>query len=243
MGIFKILPCGDSAVTVQFGEIADIDTNTKVRAFEMTLKKRCVHGITETIPTYRSVMVHYDPLVLRYDALCSLLDDLSYTVDWHSISPGNEVVRIPVLYNVAGSEIETVAAYEGKSIDEIIRIHSQSEHYVFMLGFTPGNAYIGCPGGSFTIPRKASPTMRPFSRAVTIWSDQTNIGAFSGPTGWYTIGRTPVRPYDPRHEEPILFKPGQWVQFYAIDQAQYEEIERDVERLIYQPEIVCRKPR
>ena len=237
---YRILPCGDRAVSVEFGNKADIETNSKVRTFNNKLKEAEIEGITETIPTYRAVMIHYDPIKLSYHQLVDSIDAVGRNIVWNALKESDEVIRIPVLYAAEGSEIQQVAEYEHKSIEEIIRIHSNSRHYVFMLGFSPGGSYIGCPDGSFTIPRKATPTQRPYTGSLGIQTNQSNISAFGGPSGWWSIGRTPVLSFDKRREDPILFKPGQWVEFYPITLEQFDEIQKRVEEMTYEPEIYHR---
>lgn len=238
---YKILPCGDSSVSVQFGEEADIATNTKVRTFNFKINEACIRGITETIPTYRAVMVHYNPLVIPYHEVCAQIDALAQKVSWNELKESNEVIRIPILYAPPGSDIEQVAEYEKKTVEEIIKIHHQSRHYVYMLGFSPGGSYIGCPDGSFSIPRKKNPTMRPYAGSLGIQTDQSNISAFPGPSGWWSIGRTPVLSFDGRKEQPILFTPGQWVEFYPITQDEFDEIQQKVNNMTYVPEIYFRE--
>ncbi len=234
----KILPCGDSSIVVQFGDTADIEINLKVNVFDHLLKSRQLNGILETIPTYRSLMIHYNPLVLDYKTINAHLVSLLNTMTGETLKTSTLGVRIPVWYNPPGSEIQVVADYEHKSVEDVIQIHSGNEHYIFMLGFSPGNAYIGCPKPTFTIPRKSTPTKRPYSGSVHIWSNQTGMGGGMGSvTGWYSLGRSPLVPYDTRRgNATFLFKPGMWVTFYPIDEKRYKELEKEVEELRYQPE-------
>ena len=233
----KFLICGDSAITVQFGETADIELNLKVNAFNRLLQENLPRGVIETLPTYRSLMVYYNPLEIKADSMIAYLKQLVETLSNETLKPGTLGIRIPVRYAPPGSEIQIVADYEKKSVEEIIRIHSSNEHYVFMLGFSPGNAYIGCPQKTFTIPRKATPTKRPYAGSVHIWSNQTGVGGGMGSvTGWYSLGRSPLVPYDTRQKEPFLFKPGMWIQFYPIDDARYEELEHEIAEMRYEPE-------
>ncbi len=233
---FQILLCGDSAVAVQFGEKADIETSLKVRTMDRMIKSHPQNGVTETIPTYRSLMVHYDPLRVRFLELADYLRRLGEQVRWDGLAPSTEGICLPVCYSHPGTEIETVAKFEKMRVEDVIRIHSQSEHYVFMIGFAPANAYIGCPAGTFTISRKTAPAMAPYDRSVQIWSDQTTVAPFLGQTGWYSLGRTPVRTYDPRKENPSYFQSGEWVKFMPVTMQEYELIERDVLNMRYQPE-------
>ena len=122
----KVLLCGDSAVTVQFGETAKISINQKVRAFEQLLLKNKPYGILETIPTYRSLMVYYDPLTLQIADLRQYLLELAGSLPDEEAQAENEGIRVPVWYQPPGSEIEMVAEYENKSVEEIVRMSTTS---------------------------------------------------------------------------------------------------------------------
>lgn len=123
----KVLLCGDSAVTVQFGETAKISINQKVRAFEQLLLKNKPRGILETIPTYRSLMIYYDPLTLQIADLRQYLLELAGFLSDEEVQAENEGIRVPVWYQPPGSEIEMVAEYENKSVEKLSAfIHSMS---------------------------------------------------------------------------------------------------------------------
>src|ERR1700728_1250158 len=104
----RILPSGDSAITVEFSRNIDDVANQRVLALDRTLATETVAGVTETVPTYRSLLVHYDPLQIGFDALSEKLVTLaslpvppvSHTRRW----------RIPVAYGGEhGIDLEDVA--------------------------------------------------------------------------------------------------------------------------------------
>ena len=96
-----------------------------------------------------------------------------------------------------------------------------------MLGFVPGFAYLGIVDQRIAMPRHAVPRVRVPARSVAIAGVQTGIYPSETPGGWQLIGRTPLPPFDPDRPEPFLMKAGDAVQFYAIDGAEYERVERD----------------
>lgn len=239
----KFLFCGDSAIAVQFGEVADIEINLRVRALDMAIKANPCKGIIETIPTYRSVMIYYDPLIIRYDSLCSYLRELATSVDWNAVKPSNEIVVVPIFYRAPQNEIHMVADYEKLSVDDVIRIHTGKEHYAFMLGVAPGTVYLSVPK-SFTIPRKAVPRPKPYASSIQIWSTHTTISSFHSQSGWYFMGRVPASSYNPnRPEDPFLVKPGQWVKFREVDETEFEHIEQEFQANRYEREIILREPK
>ena len=67
----RFLPCGDAAVTVEFGMAIDPQISARVLALDGALNAAKVPGLIETVPTYRSLMVQFDPLILDYDGSSS----------------------------------------------------------------------------------------------------------------------------------------------------------------------------
>lgn len=237
----QILTCGDSAVAVQFGETADIRTNLMVRALDLAIGESKIRGITETIPTYRSDMIHYDPLKIRYQDLCAELNKLMEQVDWNAIKPNNEVVVVPIYYKDPKCQMQDVADHEGITVDEAIEIHTNRDHYGFMMGVSPGTIYLSSPTGSFTIPRKSVPVPKPYESSIQIWSTHTTIGAFQTQSGWWVIGRAPIQAYDPkRADDPFLVKPGQWVRFRSIEKDEFEHLEQEFAKGHYERDVIRR---
>ena len=62
----RMLPSGDSAITVEFSRNIDDAANRRVLALDRTLAHEAIAGVTETVPTYRSLLVHYDPAADRF---------------------------------------------------------------------------------------------------------------------------------------------------------------------------------
>ena len=234
---YKIVICGDSAVEVEFKNIVDIQINTQVRILDEEIKARKIKGITETIPAYRSEMIFYDPLQIKYKELCVQIDSLIQGLVFEQTAVSSEIVHIPVYYAPEGSSIEQVAQAENKSVEEIIKIHSSAEHYIYMLGFSPGLPYIASKQETFHILRRETPSVIPYIGSVAVYANQTNITLFKGATGWWSIGKTPILYYDMSKEQPCLFNPGQWVHFYPVTETEFAQIAKDVEQGTYKPEI------
>ena len=213
MSDIRFLLSGDSAVTVEFGNEISEHINAQIRAFSIALTESKLPGIVELVPTYRSLMVHYDPEVIPYGVLVKKLKGLLNQLD-HIRIPPSDVLEIPVLYGgeEMGPDLGFVAEHNHKTPDEVIRIHTSTEYLIYMLGFTPGFTYLG--GMSEEIP----------AGSVGIAGSQTGVYPIDSPGGWQLIGRTPVRMYDPDRAVPILPKAGQYIKFYAIDQAEFDRI-------------------
>src|ERR1700760_1058804 len=65
----RLLPSGDAAITVEFSRHIEDIANQRVLALDRALGAAPIEGVTETVPTYRSLLVHYDPVRIDFDTL------------------------------------------------------------------------------------------------------------------------------------------------------------------------------
>jgi KipI family sensor histidine kinase inhibitor len=141
-----------------------------------------------------------------------------------------ETIYIPVCYDGPFSpDMETVSAHTGLSSQEIVRRHAGPAYRIYMLGFLPGFPYLGGLDPALETPRLATPRVKIPAGAVGIGGAQTGIYPLESPGGWQLIGQTPVRPYDPRRENPFLYRPGDYIVFYPVSSGEYQDIARAVE--------------
>ena len=148
-------------------------------------------------------------------------------------------MKIPVCYGGDfGPDLSDVAEHAGMSAEEVIAIHSGHDYLIDMLGFLPGFAYLGGLDERLHTPRLATPRTRIEPGAVGIGGAQTGIYPLASPGGWRIIGRTPVRPYDPDRESPILYAAGDYLRFVPITPQEFSLIETQVESGTYECEIV-----
>ena len=221
---------GDTSVAVVFGNEISTDINTKIRAFDEALAEEQIDGVYETVPTYCSLTIHYAPEKIRYEALKEKLEAL-LAVSHKAQKLNTIVMEIPVVYGGEyGPDLETVAAHNGMSPEDVIRIHSGAEYLIYMLGFTPGFSYMGGMDESIATPRLKTPRVLIPAGSVGIAGKQTGIYPIDSPGGWQLIGRTPVKLYDAHRDTPILLDAGLHVKFIPIDEAEYKRIETRIEQ-------------
>ncbi|MEM5780938.1 MAG: 5-oxoprolinase subunit PxpB [Lawsonibacter sp.] len=224
MAEVRFLLTGDTSLTVEFGNEISTSINAQIRAFNIALANSNVPGIVETVPTYRSLTVHYDPSVILYAPLVKKLKGLLGQLDQIQIPP-SEVLEIPVLYGgEPGPDLDFVAQHNGKTPEEVVQIHTSTEYLIYMLGFTPGFTYLGGMSDAIAAPRLKTPRVKIPAGSVGIAGSQTGVYPIDSPGGWQLIGRTPVHMYDPARETPILPQAGQYIKFRAIDQGEYDQI-------------------
>jgi 5-oxoprolinase (ATP-hydrolysing) subunit B len=224
----RLLPNGDSAITVEFSRNIDDEANRRVLALDRTLAAEPIAGVSETIPTYRSLLVHYDPTQIDFDTLGNKLLELAKRP-----SPASENARhwrVPVAYGGEhGIDLEDVAKTFGTTTDEIVARHIGGNYRVAMIGFSPGWSYLSGLQPSLHIPRRQTPRLVTPAGTISIGGVQTGIQCIAAPSGWHLLGRTPVRTYQ-LHRDPIfLLEPGDRVTLYAIDHQTFAEMDRAAE--------------
>ncbi len=224
MGNVRFLPCGDQAVTVEWGSTIDEHINRQVHAFARKAEELFHPAITEVVPTYRSATVHYRPEVLSYEELNQLLAPLAQG----GAEEAEElpVVEIPVCYGGEyGPDLEEVAQHCSLTPEEVIARHTAPTYRIYMLGFTPGFPYLGGMDPSIAAPRRKEPRIHIPAGSVGIAGEQTGVYPIVSPGGWQLIGRTPLRLFDPQREQPILLSAGAGIRFVPIDEETFRKME------------------
>ncbi len=192
-----------------------------------------VHGIMELVPTYRSLMIHYNPLETDFYKLVNILKKIEENLSNIKL-PAPEVIEIPTLYGGDwGPDIENVARYNNITVEEVVEIHTSREYLIFMLGFTPGFPYLGGMDNRIAAPRLQTPRTRIPGGSVGIAGEQTGIYPVSSPGGWQLIGSTPIKLFDPLRENPILLKSGNYIKFKKINELEYEKIKQQLDNGTY----------
>ena len=225
----RILPVGDSGLLLEFGKTIDPDLQAQVSALDNILSMFPHLAISEWVPTYRSLMVYYDPLQISYTALAEwLLNWLQQPVNAEGMA--RRQVTIPVFYGgTMGPDLDNVAAHNGLTPEEVIRLHQEPDYLVYMLGFLPGFPYLGGLDQRLCTPRLATPRTNVPAGSVGIADRQTGVYPLASPGGWQLIGRTPLKLYDPRRSQPFLLAAGDVLRFQAVTQEEFDRIAAAVE--------------
>ncbi len=214
-----------------------METNTRVRALEYLIQQKAVAGIVETVPTFRALLVYYDPAVVAYDALCAALGELAGQASAAALPPPRHV-ELPCCYDPAlGLDVVTAAARLGLGVEELVRLHTAADYLVYFIGFTPGLPYMTATPNHLTIPRLETPRTKVPAGSVGLGGQQCCVYPVESPGGFWILGRTPLRLYDPDAAEPILLKPGDRVRFRAVDRREFDAIAAAVEARTYRPVI------
>jgi len=221
----RLLPCGDSALVVEFGNSIEPELNRRVLAFDALLAQEQLRAIRETVPTYRSLLVHYDPTIIGYEELGAKLMDFATRKGLPSRKGRHW--RVPVAYGGEfGIDLDAVAERAGLTTEEVIARHSGAQYRVYMLGFLPGFTYLGGLDPKLATPRRQEPRLEAPAGMIAIGGIQTGIQCIAAPSGWNILGRTPVRTYHPRRDPIFLIEPGDHVTFYPIAMREWGALDR-----------------
>lgn len=219
----RYTPFGDSGLVVESGDSIDLETNRKITALAEAMTRATVHGVEELVPTYRSLLIRYNPMETSYETLVSHVRD----VERMSGDTGSETKRrrhvVPVVYGGEyGPDLSYVARCHELSEDEVVQIHSASEYRVYMIGFVAGFPYLGEIADKITTPRLETPRLKVPAGSVGIAEKQTGIYPREAPGGWRIIGRTPLRFFNPFKQPPTPLKAGDTVKFKPISEKEFK---------------------
>ena len=225
----RLLDAGDAAFTIEFGDTIDPALLAAVGALDGAIAREHaagrLPGLVETMPTFRSLTVFFDPLVTGRRALIDAIAPL-----WAAGGAGAAVEgrrwRLPVCYEgECAPDLAETARTIGVGVDEVVALHSGTEVRVYMLGFLPGFPFMGDLPERLRLPRRSEPRVRVPAGSVSIAGGLTAIYPWASPGGWHLLGRCPVPLFDAGRASPALLAPGDRVRFKPVDAAEYARLE------------------
>jgi KipI family sensor histidine kinase inhibitor len=218
----KVVPASDSSLLVVLGDVMSLDNHERVMSLFRVLHHINDPRIRNLHPAYASILIDFDPLRLSHEEAASLIENLAGE-ESSQYERGTNIVTIPVCYDIEfAPDLQEVANLAKIPAHEVIRLHSSVTYRVYFLGFTPGFAYLGGLPETLHAPRLATPRKSVPAGSVAIAGSQAGIYPVDSPGGWRLIGRTPVRIFDPDATQPTRLKPGDLVEFSAIDRATFD---------------------
>jgi KipI family sensor histidine kinase inhibitor len=224
----RLLDAGDGAFTVEFGTTVSPALLAAVQALDAAIAQRHaaggLAGLIETMPTFRSLTVFFDPLVTGRRALIDELQPLFDAPTPTAPSDGRHW-GLPVCYEgEAGPDLVSTARAIGSSVDEVVALHSGTDFVVYMLGFLPGFPFMGDLPERLHLPRRTEPRLRVPAGSVSIAGGLSAIYPWESPGGWHLLGRCPVPLFDAGREQPSLLSVGDRVRFQPVSIAEFQRL-------------------
>lgn len=212
----------------EFSQEIDLETNAALQALAAALRARSLPWIRDVIPALCGVAVHFDPGHPQLPE--SILEAFQVLLEEAFKQAGKyertgRLVELPVCYDAEfGVDLADLGKTLSLSEKQIVERHSRNEHVVLMVGFSPGQPYIGGLDESLALPRRATPRTRVPAGSVAIANTQTAVYSYETPGGWHVIGRTPLALFKPERNPPSLFAPGDRVRFVPVSRAEFDRL-------------------
>ena len=240
----NILDLGDAALTLEFGDRIDPALQAEVHALDLAIETACADGrlagIVETVPTFRSLTVVFDPL--RTDR-AALIASLRTLIPERGLAPtpvAGRHWRLPACYEGdAAPDLAATATATGLRPEQIVSLHSETDYVVYMLGFLPGFPFMGDVAAPLRLPRRSTPRTRVPAGSVAIATGLTAIYPWESPGGWHLIGRCPVPLFNVRNASPALLRAGDRVCFQPVSPATFASLAEALEHGELDPERWC----
>ncbi|MBU2499410.1 MAG: 5-oxoprolinase subunit PxpB [Proteobacteria bacterium] len=216
---------GDRALLIEMGDEISPPVNQKVRALFLLLDRYHVEGLVEMVPSYRSLLIIFDPLTVTTPELIDTINTIEKGLG-PSLLPKPKLLKVPVVYGDAyGPDLEWVASFHQLSPEEVIRLHSGPTYLVYMIGFTPGYPYMGELPAALATPRRDTPRTAVPQGSVAIAQRQTGIYPTKSPGGWHILGWTPLKLFDAEKRPPSALEIEDHVKFFPIEEKEIKDWE------------------
>lgn len=229
----RFLALADRALVVELGDEISRPLLARVSAIDAAIRAEVeagrLPGVVETVPSYRSVAVLYDPLRTTRAALERRIAPLVEAPAAPGAVTRRRTWTLPVLYGGEwGPDLAAVAAACGRSPDEVVALHAGATYDVYVLGFLPGFAYLGDVAEEIRVPRRKEPRTRVPPGSVAVAGAQTAVYPWESPGGWNLLGRCPVPLFDPRRRGGALLAPADRVRFEPVSRERFAGLEADL---------------
>ncbi|MFG1398959.1 5-oxoprolinase subunit B family protein [Roseixanthobacter pseudopolyaromaticivorans] len=220
----RFLDAGDSGLVVEFGAEVSREINERVLTLAAALERAALRGVVELVPTYRSLMIHYDMMAIGRDALTEAVAQLLDAAAPVSAAP--TTWEIPCCYDPAmGEDLPHLADHLRMPVDKLVSLHHGAEYRIYMYGFAPGFCMLGGQPPELNVSRRLEPRPPAPENLIKTAAGLTEISTFSMPTGWWILGRTPVRMFALARTPQFFAKVGDLVRFRPIGRDEFAALD------------------
>lgn len=231
----RLLPLGDAAWTVEYGRQIDPALNARVMGLAAAVAAGRAHdallaAVTDLVPTFRSLTVHFDPLAADAQALGARL--LALAASAPALQRPGRQWRLPVCFDAEfGPDMARVCEWRGLSPAQVIGLLEATPCRVYTIGFLPGFAYMGGLPEALEVPRLPAPRPRVPAQTLALAAGMVGVYPWESPGGWNLLGRTPVPLFSPADAaQPALLAAGDAVRWQAVDRATHDRLAAEIAR-------------
>lgn len=228
----RFLTAGDSAITIELGNTAELQLSMRCLDLHTRISNSTPPGVVEIVPALRSVTVHYDPCITSANELRSKLSEIVDSLPLDEINSDKRPKKtarpqrrwlLPACYEPEhGIDLDEVCWATGLHQSAVTELHAAQTYRVLMVGFLPGQPYIGELPPLLRLPRKSSPRVSVAAGSIGIASTMSVIYPQASPGGWHILARTPVPLFDICRSQPALLSPGDELRFRPITSREFD---------------------
>lgn len=216
---------GLHGLLVSFGDRMSARANRAAISFRAHVDTLGIEGVQETASTLVSVFVRMDLAEHAPEPATRVLKDALAGRDWFSAPwpGGRRIWSLPAAFD--GPDLEAAAEKAGLTAAAARAALEQTTVQVITLGFAPGQPYLGTLGPEWDIPRRQTLAPRVPAGALVVAIRQMCLFAADTPTGWWHVGQTAFRPFQPQAAQPFALSPGDQIRFDPATRTQIERLE------------------
>jgi KipI family sensor histidine kinase inhibitor len=209
------------SIIIYFADFISKDNVKLVQENYLLLKKSNNQGIIDIIPSYTSILIHYDLRYFSNEKIIEFLDEIISKEITKQKEEGR-LVEVPIYYDEeVGFDLQRISQLSNLSIKDIIELHSSTNYSVYTIGFLPGFAYLGEVDEKIATPRLQSPRSKIPKGSLGIADNQSAIYPIQSPGGWNIIGRTYLDMFDKNIDGFSFLSVGDIVKFKPISREEF----------------------
>lgn len=222
---YSYFQVNEQSLEVEFPEQINVEENKLIQNIARELIEQKAVGVTGVIPAYHTLTVNFDFDLTSFKELVNQIDEIIVNSS-ELTKTSRSIIELPVFYSPKyGPDLEDVAKFASISVEELIKLHSGTDYFIYMMGFLPGFAYMGSVPEKIAMPRLEVPRKSIAPGSVGIAGAQTGMYPVESPGGWRILGRTPVKLYDPARPQ-LKYRSGDYIRFVPIDEKEYQRIKQ-----------------
>ena len=224
--LMKLNNIGDNGVVCDFGsEVNQSINNNVIKLFQYIKKESTngrIDGILNCTPSYNKLIINFDLNLTNAKKILNFLQSIDFSK--LSLVLESNTWTIPICYDF-GIDLNDISRKLKIDKNEIIKIHSQTTFYIYMIGFVPGHPFMGDLDSMLYLNRLETPRVKVPAGSIGIIEKFCNIYPYESPGGWNIIGRTPIKVFNNKNEtQPCLLSPGDIVNFKPISKKEFDKL-------------------
>ena len=215
----KISNIGDCGITCDFGDEVNKKTNKEViklfNFIQESVNSKKIKGILNYTPSYNKLIINFELGEIKSKEIIEFIKGSDYSKT--TLSEKNKVVEIPICYDEEFAlDIKRLEEKTKLSFKEIVNEHLNTDFFVYMIGFVPGQPFLGDLNKSLYHDRLDTPRVKINKGSVGIVEKFCTIYTFESPGGWNIIGKTPLDLFNINKRNTSMLSPGDTVKFKFI---------------------------